>query len=122
MLNNEINKRNISAKTLSLETGISQSQISEYRHGVEPTDEKKNKILKYFGIHIEENKNKKSNDVEIITVNEASKIIGMTVEMLKLALENDLFKPQIGFKITCNNSNRYFIFKERLNKYLTGEM
>lgn len=111
----------ITNKELSEMTGISSYMISQYRNDYEPSSERMEIIKHAFGDRDTEPE-KIEKPTELITVEAASKLIGMNAQALKQAIEENVFVPQIGFVINRGTENRCYIFKNRLMKYIAGEI
>ena len=119
-LNELIRKSGLTAKEISVKTGISQAQISDYRHGVEPTEEKLKTLESFFSCKFNDPEKAKESK---FGVDDAAKLLKMGSNSLRIALKLQLFNPQIGIAIPHdNNRYTYEIFPERLKKYINGEI
>lgn len=58
---------------------------------------------------------------ERLTVEEASKILGMTPNGVRVCMQKGVFQPPIGH-IVCNGSRKeYYVYRSKINKYLGRE-
>lgn len=117
-LNEAIKRSGLTAKEVSEATGISQGQISNYRHGSKAPKEIQEKLEIFLGFTTPKPKPYVPN----YTLQDAAAELGMSVESLKYALKEDKFKPQIGIAVLHSKEWRYIIFPERLTKYVHGEI
>lgn len=118
-LNKAIKESGLTAKQISLSTGISQSRISDFRHGSIPKDEQKQLLEDFLGFSCEEEIKPK----DTVRIEEAAALMGLSLDSLKLALQNNIFNPQIGVAVKHKGGTwTYTIFPTRMKKYLAGEI
>lgn len=119
-LNELIRKSGLTAKEISVKTGISQAQLSDYRHGVEPTEEKQKMLESFFSCKFNDPEKAKESK---FGVDEAAKLLNMGSNSLRIALKKQLFNPQIGIAIPHDGGRyTYEIWPERVKKYINGEI
>lgn len=119
-LNQAMDKARLNGKQLSELTGISEGCISTYRHGIIPPPEKLEKLKQVLDIDLDQNEEVKSRDI----LKESADKLGMSVRSLRICLQQDLIKPQIGIACKDKHSSQYTytIFEERLDKFVKGEI
>ncbi len=110
----------MTGKELSELTGISQSMISNYRNGVDPSDEAKYKILDVLGLKDPELELQRK--AKKYSVAQAAMLLEMSQESVRIALQRDMFNPQIGLAIPHpGGTYTYEIFKDRLDGYIAAK-
>ena len=101
---------NKTAKSLSELSGVSQSAISTYRDGKEPTPECKEKLAKIIGYVEEEPETEFKQEIEYVDRTEAAQRLGITVAMLDAGLRAGAYPFGIAFQNRGEHYN-YFIFR-----------
>ena len=58
-----------------------------------------------------------------VKMSDASRILGMNPNCIRIRMSRNLFDPPIGrvIKSLSGKSERYFIYEDMLNKYIKGE-
>lgn len=115
LLNQALREKHLTGKQLSELTGIPQTTISGYRNGASPCPANLDILEEVLELNTE------ADDDEPFTIEDAARLLEMPLPMLKLALKKEKFKPQFGIALQRESGQwAYYVFKERLEKYLKG--
>lgn len=113
-----MNEQFMSGKKLSKITGISESMISDYRKGTEPTPERKSLLCRTLGIPEDKEPQEES---DIIKIKEASEILGISPRLVQLGMQQDRFRPQIGLAVKCDKHWSYTPYRSMVMRWKNGQ-
>ena len=106
-----------SQKELSGLSNIPASTISGYMDGMEPNPERKELLSEIIGFKEKEDNTEFKQEVEYVSLDEASKRLGMGIQNLQNALKAGVFDFGIGFQGN-GKKFQYYIFRKKFESFI----